>query len=104
MIHTPIRILIAFGTRPEAIKLAPVARLLADQRGAETRVCVTAQHRSMLDEALKVFDLEPYYDLNIMRPGQSLSGIASSVLRDIDGVLEEFQPNWLLVQGDTTTT
>lgn len=100
----PAKILVVFGTRPEAIKMAPIAHVLAKTAGVEARVCVTAQHRSMLDEALEVFGLRPDYDLDIMRPAQSLSGIASAVLRAIDPVLDEFGPDWVLVQGDTTTT
>jgi UDP-N-acetylglucosamine 2-epimerase (non-hydrolysing) len=84
--------------------MAPIACALGAERDVDVRVCVTAQHRAMLDEALRVFDIKPDYDLNIMRPGQSLSGIASAVMREIDPVLEEFQPEWVLVQGDTTTT
>jgi UDP-N-acetylglucosamine 2-epimerase len=99
-----MKVLVVFGTRPEAIKMAPVVRALAQAGGIEARICVTAQHRSMLDEALRVFDLNPDYDLDLMRPGQSLSGIASAVIGGIDPVLEEFRPAWVLVQGDTTTT
>jgi UDP-N-acetylglucosamine 2-epimerase (non-hydrolysing) len=98
------KVLVVFGTRPEAIKMAPVVHALAQAGGIESRICVTAQHRSMLDEALRVFDLKPDYDLDLMRRGQSLSGIASAVIGGIDPVLEEFRPAWVLVQGDTTTT
>jgi UDP-N-acetylglucosamine 2-epimerase (non-hydrolysing) len=98
------RVLIVVGTRPEAIKMAPVAHRLMACEGIELRLCVTAQHRAMLDEVLRVFKLEPHYDLGIMRPGQTLSGVASAVLRELDPVLEEWRPDWLLVQGDTTTT
>jgi UDP-N-acetylglucosamine 2-epimerase (non-hydrolysing) len=98
------RILIVVGTRPEAIKMAPVARRLMDRQGVALRLCVTAQHRAMLDDALRIFGLEPDYDLDLMRPGQTLSGVASAVLRELDPVLEAWRPDWLLVQGDTTTT
>jgi UDP-N-acetylglucosamine 2-epimerase len=84
--------------------MAPIARRLAELGSVDARVCVTAQHRSMLDDALKIFDIKPQYDLNVMREGQTLSGIASAVLTSIDPVLEEFRPDWVLVQGDTTTT
>jgi UDP-N-acetylglucosamine 2-epimerase (non-hydrolysing) len=98
------RILIVVGTRPEAIKMAPVARRLMDCEGVALRLCVTAQHRAMLDEALRIFELVPHYDLDLMRPGQTLSGVASAVMRELDPVLETWRPDWLLVQGDTTTT
>jgi UDP-N-acetylglucosamine 2-epimerase (non-hydrolysing) len=97
------RILLVFGTRPEAIKLAPIALGLASS-AADVRVCVTAQHRSMLDETLRIFDIKPDYDLDLMRPNQSLSGIAGIVLQELDSVLLDFKPDWVLVQGDTTTT
>jgi UDP-N-acetylglucosamine 2-epimerase (non-hydrolysing) len=102
--HRAKRVLIVFGTRPEAIKMAPVAHRLMEREGIELRMCATAQHRSMLDEVLRVFELTPHYDLGIMRPGQTLSGIASAVLTELDRILEEWRPDWLLVQGDTTTT
>jgi UDP-N-acetylglucosamine 2-epimerase (non-hydrolysing) len=98
------RILLVFGTRPEAIKLAPVALELAECEGVTSRICVTAQHRSMLDDALRIFDIRPHYDLDIMRPDQTLSGIAGVLLRELDPVLADFQPHWVLVQGDTTST
>jgi UDP-N-acetylglucosamine 2-epimerase (non-hydrolysing) len=98
------RVLVAVGTRPEAIKMGPVIRCLAACDAIEVRVCATAQHRSMLDDALRIFEIVPEYDLGIMKPGQTLSDIASSVLAQIDPILQEFQPDWMLVQGDTTTT
>lgn len=98
------RILVVAGTRPEAIKMAPVVHDLRGREGIEVRLCVTAQHRSMLDEVLRVFNLKPEYDLAVMRPGQTISAVASTVLREIDPILEEWRPDWLLVQGDTTTT
>jgi UDP-N-acetylglucosamine 2-epimerase (non-hydrolysing) len=97
------RVLVVVGTRPEAIKMAPVVQNLTGCEGLELRLCVTAQHRSMLDEVLRVFELKPDYDLDIMRPGQTVSGVASTVLRELDPILEEWRPDWLLVQGDTTT-
>jgi UDP-N-acetylglucosamine 2-epimerase len=83
--------------------MAPVAHRLMECEGVVLRFCVTAQHRAMLDEALRVFAIEPHYDLGIMRPGQTLSGVAGAVLRELDPVLEAWRPDWLLVQGDTTT-
>lgn len=99
------RILIAFGTRPEAVKMAPLVRACeAAGERFETRVCVTAQHRSMLDQILEAFDIRPHYDLDIMTAGQDLYDITGSVLRGIRPVLAEFRPELVLVQGDTTTT
>src|SRR5438874_536772 len=98
------RVLVVFGTRPEAIKMASVAHHLESAEALEYRVCVTAQHRSMLDEALRIFDIQPDYDLDIMQADQTLSAVASSVLSKLDAVLDDFRPHWILVQGDTTTT
>lgn len=99
-----MKILTVFGTRPEAIKMAPLVKALADQSGIESRVCVTAQHRQMLDQVLELFEITPEYDLNIMKPGQTLSGITSEILTRIEPVLIEFQPDLVLVHGDTSTT
>jgi len=99
------KILIVFGTRPEAIKMAPVVKEFMKHRDVfETRVCVTAQHREMLDQVLDLFDIKPEYDLNIMKPGQDLFDITSNVLSGIKSVIEEFNPDVLMVHGDTTTT
>lgn len=98
------RVLTVFGTRPEAIKLAPVALKLKASGQFTLKICSTAQHRSMLDEALSAFDLRPDYDLDIMQPDQTLSGIAAAVFEKLDQVLQDFRPDWVLVQGDTTTT
>lgn len=98
------RILVVFGTRPEAIKMAPVVHALKQQPGWDVRVCVTAQHREMLDQVLGLFDIQPEYDLDIMRPGQSLSDITCNVLGGIGRVIGEFSPAMVLVHGDTTTT
>jgi UDP-N-acetylglucosamine 2-epimerase (non-hydrolysing) len=84
--------------------MAPIVHRLANRDGVEARVCVTAQHRSMLDDALRIFGITPDYDLDIMTPGQTLSGITSAVLQSLDPVLKDFRPDWVLVQGDTTTT
>lgn len=99
-----LKVMLVFGTRPEAIKMAPVVQALKAQPDRFcVRVCVTAQHREMLDQALRLFAIRPDHDLNIMRPGQSLSAVTASVLQGVEGVLQEEQPDWVLVQGDTTT-
>ncbi len=99
-----LRVLSVFGTRPEAIKMAPVVKRLAEADGIEARVCVTAQHREMLDQVLELFRITPDYDLDVMKPGQRLEEITSSVLQGLSAVLEDFQPHLVLVHGDTTTT
>ena len=99
-----MKVLVVFGTRPEAIKMAPVVSQLRLVPGLETRVCVTGQHREMLDQVLQVFGIAPDYDLSVMRPGQSLAEIAASMLNGIDGVLSEWMPNWVFVHGDTSTS
>ena len=99
-----MKVLCVFGTRPEAIKMAPVVLALQESRDIEVRVCVTAQHREMLDQVLQLFDIVPAFDLNIMTPGQSLNGIVSSVLSDLEPVFEDFAPHLVLVHGDTSTT
>ncbi|MBD3732146.1 MAG: UDP-N-acetylglucosamine 2-epimerase (non-hydrolyzing) [Sphingopyxis sp.] len=98
------KILIVFGTRPEAIKMAPVVQALAADPAIDARVCVTAQHRQMLDQVLELFSIRPEYDLDIMRPGQGLYDITSNVLLELRPVLEAFRPEVVLVHGDTTTT
>jgi UDP-N-acetylglucosamine 2-epimerase (non-hydrolysing) len=100
----PFRVLSVFGTRPEAIKMAPVVRALAVADGIDARVCVTAQHREMLDQVLALFEIVPDYDLNLMRPGQGLEDLTSGVLLALSPVLDDFQPQLVLVHGDTTTT
>jgi UDP-N-acetylglucosamine 2-epimerase len=100
----PLRVLAVLGTRPEAIKMAPVIQRLANEPQVfETRVCVTAQHRELLDSILDTFDIRPDIDLDLMRPDQSLNSIAAGVFQRFDKVLNETEPAWLLVQGDTTT-
>ena len=99
-----LRVLTVFGTRPEAIKMAPVVRALAAATDVDARVCITAQHREMLDQVLDLFAIVPDYDLNLMKPGQDLTDITVSVLQGLRSVLAEFQPDLLLVHGDTTTT
>jgi len=100
-----MKILTIFGTRPEAIKLAPIVKALKDRRDQfNSLVCVTAQHREMLDQALHIFDIEPDYDLNIMKPRQDLYGMTSEILLKLKDLLTEVHPDLILVQGDTTTT
>lgn len=98
------RIMVVFGTRPEAIKMAPVIRSLRAASDIEVCVCVTAQHRQMLDPVLRLFGIQPEYDLDLMQPGQSLSDITSAVLQGLKPVISEWDPNRILVHGDTTTT
>ena len=98
-----LKILVVFGTRPEAIKMAPVILALKQQQGIETIVCVTAQHREMLDSALDVFDLRADYDLDIMRPGQTLESMTSSVLSGLSNLIRAIRPDRVLIHGDTTT-
>jgi len=99
------KILIVFGTRPEAIKMAPLVKEFEKyQNDFDLKVCVTAQHREMLDQVLDIFEIEPDYDLDIMSPGQDLYDVTSNVLLGIKQVLSEFNPDIVLVHGDTTTT
>ena len=98
-----IKVLSVFGTRPEAIKIAPIVRLLKETPGVEPRVCVTAQHRQMLDQVLELFEIKPDYDLDLMRDNQSLAEISASIFTHLDPILARFQPDWVLVVGDTTT-
>src|SRR3712207_205516 len=97
-----LKVLNIFGTRPEAIKMAPVVRALAAEDGIESLVCVTGQHRSMLDQVLHLFGIWPDFDLDIMRPGQSLTDITVAVLDRLAGLLAEIRPDRILVHGDTT--
>lgn len=99
-----IKILSIFGTRPEAIKMAPVVENLKGDNRFESKVCVTAQHREMLDQVLQLFNITPDYDLNIMKSGQDLTDITSSILLGLRSVLQEFKPDYVLVHGDTATT
>ena len=101
----PIRVLFVFGTRPEAIKLCPIVRHMRERAGEfEVRVCATAQHREMLDQVLAAFGVQPDYDLDVMRPNQTLAQATSRILAALDPVLKQARPNLILVQGDTTTT
>ena len=99
-----IKVMTIFGTRPEAVKMAPLVKELEKRKEIESIVCVTAQHREMLDQVLKVFDIKPNYDLNLMKQGQTLSEITSRVLLGLEEVIKEVKPNIILVHGDTTTT
>lgn len=99
----PKKVLVVFGTRPEAIKMAPLVKELERRDGVIPVVCVTAQHRSMLDQVLAVFRIAPDYDLNVMHTGQSLSDITSRVLEKISKVMDKVKPDIVLVHGDTTT-
>ena len=96
--------LIIFGTRPEAIKMAPLVKEFMKNPNFETKVCVTAQHREMLDQVLDFFEITPDYDLNLMKPGQNLYGLTAAIITGLQPVLEEFQPDFVYVHGDTTTT
>jgi len=98
-----LKILSVFGTRPEAVKMAPVVKLLQKTAGIESKVCVTAQHRQMLDQVLNLFEIQPDYDLDLMRDNQSLAQLSASIFTHLDPVLEDFKPDWVLAQGDTTT-
>lgn len=99
-----MRVLTVFGTRPEAIKMAPLVQQLSATEGIESLVCVTAQHRQMLDQVLALFDIQPRHDLDLMRPGQDLYGLTAVILQRIGEVYEQVRPDLVLVHGDTTTT
>ena len=103
-IGVPMKVLTIFGTRPEAIKMAPVVLALAETPGIEARVCVTAQHRGMLDQVLGLFQITADYDLDIMKMNQGLTHITTAVLEGLGPVLEDARPDRVLVHGDTTTT
>ena len=99
-----MKILTVFGTRPEAIKMAPLVNQLRENPQIISKVSVTGQHREMLDQVLSLFEIEPDYDLNIMKESQTLQGITTSIIEKLTPVLEEFKPHYILVHGDTTTT
>lgn len=99
-----MKILTVFGTRPEAIKMAPLVTALQNSQGFDARVCVTAQHRHMLDQVLELFNLTPAFDLNLMKPGQGLADLTSNVLLGMQSVFQKWRPDLVLVHGDTTTT
>ncbi|ASV28849.1 non-hydrolyzing UDP-N-acetylglucosamine 2-epimerase [Maribacter cobaltidurans] len=96
--------LIIFGTRPEAIKMAPLVKEFYNNLNFETKVCVTAQHREMLDQVLEFFNIKPDYDLNLMKPGQNLYSLTADIITGLQPILEEFKPDYVYVHGDTTTT
>lgn len=98
------KILTVFGTRPEAIKMAPLVHALANDERFEAKCCVTAQHREMLDQVLELFELKPDYDLNLMKAGQSLNDVTARILLELKPVLQDFKPDVVLVHGDTATT
>lgn len=100
---TKIKVLSVLGTRPEAVKLAPVIRALQACPEIESRICVTAQHREMLDQVLQAFDIHPDIDLNLMKPDQSLAGLTAEIFTHLDPVMVSESPDWVFVQGDTTT-
>lgn len=99
-----LKVLSVFGTRPEAIKMAPLVLALAADERFDARVCVTGQHREMLDQVLDLFAIQPAFDLNIMKPGQDLTDITTAILQGMKGVFAQFKPDVLLVHGDTATT
>lgn len=103
MNNKKIKVLSIFGTRPEAVKMAPVVQELENKAGIESIVCVTAQHREMLDQVLNLFRIEPHIDLNLMRQNQTLAELTANIFQNLDPVLERVNPDWILVQGDTTT-
>ena len=98
------KVLLVFGTRPEAIKMAPLVKAFEAEPSIISKVCVTAQHREMLDQVLDMFEIKPDYDLDIMKPGQDLFDVTSNVLLGLKNVLSDFQPDIVLVHGDTSTT
>ena len=99
------RVLLIFGTRPEAIKMAPLVNEFQKQAEIfQTKVCITAQHREMLDQVLKFFDIQADYDLDLMKPGQNLYSLTSTIIESLKPILEEYNPDYVFVHGDTTTT
>lgn len=97
------KVLTVFGTRPEGIKMAPIIKSMENVKEIDNTICITAQHREMLDQVLNLFEIEPDYDLNIFKPGQTLTEITMRALKGLENVIEEVKPDVLLVQGDTTT-
>ena len=98
-----LRVISIFGTRPEAVKMAPVVKALAAHPAIDSKVIVTGQHRQMLDQVLNLFSIRPDYDLNLMKPDQNLATLTAEILTHLDPLLKEIHPDWILVQGDTTT-
>lgn len=99
-----MKVLTVFGTRPEAIKMAPLVHALSSDKRFDAKVCVTAQHREMLDQVLDLFEIKPDYDLNLMKAGQTLPEVTSRILLELTPILKEFEPDVVLVHGDTATT
>src|SRR5574343_1146016 len=99
-----MKVMVVFGTRPEAIKMAPLVKALQATPGRQTVVCVTAQHRQMLDQVLRLFEITPEQDLDVMKPGQDLYDITGNMLLGLRPVLAAERPDWVLVHGDTSTT
>lgn len=99
-----VKVMTVFGTRPEAIKMAPLVKKMEQNKKIESIVCVTAQHREMLDRVLEIFDIKPKYDLNIMKHGQTITDVTNRVLKELESVIANDRPDILLVHGDTTTT
>ncbi len=98
-----MKVISVFGTRPEAVKMAPIVAELKKHPGVESKVLVTAQHRDMLDQVLEIFDIVPDYDLDVMQDNQTPTDVAAQVLKHIQPILRDERPHWILVQGDTTT-
>ena len=103
MTHAKRRVLVVFGTRPEAIKMALLAKAAKEHPDLEAEVCVTAQHRSMLDQVLDIFGVVPKFDLSVMKPNQGLADVTGRIVNGVTNVIRDFRPDWVLVQGDTTT-
>lgn len=104
MMSKKIKVLIVFGTRPEAIKMAPVIKAFNESSNIDLKICVTAQHRKMLDQVLDLFSINPDFDLDLMKPNQGLTDITIGVLSGLREILRSWRPDWVLVHGDTTTT
>lgn len=98
------KILFIFGTRPEAIKMAPLVKACQEEPSFDTKICITSQHREMLDQVMDFFDLTADYDLNLMRPGQNLFGLTALIINNLKEILDEAQPDYIFVHGDTTTS
>ena len=98
------KLLFIFGTRPEAIKMAPLIKAFQKETTFDTKVCVTAQHREMLDQVLDFFEIKADYDLNVMKPNQNLYTLTATIITELKAVLEHCSPNYIFVHGDTTTT
>jgi len=99
-----LKVLVTVGTRPEAIKMAPVITALQNEPGVDLKVCITAQHRQMLDQVLDLFAISPDFDLDLMKPGQTLTDLTARILHGMNDVFRQWRPDWVLVHGDTTTT